>query len=283
MPIIRPYTKQLYSKWSDKPMPSVNLSEATNSLFPSEIIHHVEIENKASNAKYLKGDYDKMHPLIQAAHMAYYDHLPLVITPDTIWHCIASAVAIHVNKHAEELRSTFVDHEGQKEIEIVRPDFQLGQKNPWNEMIDEFAEKIKEHTKKSIGELMQADFSTTTKISRVASQIVLMDAMKSYFRYSCCGGCGIPEIRLTGEKSDWLRVKSKADQILAIIPAFKEWMRSLHEILDEFINVFDNKVDKFFWKSLYTCSFYFLSLFYFCLFLKDLFCWTLKSGLWIYF
>ena len=44
-----------------------------------------------------------MHPLMQAVHLAFYDHLPLILTPDIIWYCISSAVGIHINKNAEEL------------------------------------------------------------------------------------------------------------------------------------------------------------------------------------
>ena len=100
-------------------------------------------------------------------------------------------------------------------------------------------------------DLLQADFSTTTKISRVVSQIVIMDAMQKYFDYTCFGGCGIPEIRIKGDRNDWEKVKSKANRLLEIIPEFTCWIKNLNEILDQFINVFDDKIDNLFWKSIY--------------------------------
>lgn len=118
-------------------------------------------------------------------------------------------------------------------------------------MIDEFSEKIKENTRANLCDVMQADFSTTTKISRVASQIVILDATKSYFKLVVRGGCGIPEIRLQGDKSDWQRIKCKANELIKIIPAFKTWIASVNEIIDHFVDAFDDKIDKLFWKSIF--------------------------------
>ena len=201
----------------------------------------------------LKGS---MHPLAQAVHTAYAEHLPLILTPDSIWYCISSAVATYINKYSEEVRSTFVNHEGKKRIEVVRNDFVLGAKNPWNEVIDEFTEKIKENTNNNIVEKLQADFSTTNKVSRVVSQIVIMDAMQQYFEYYCSTCCGIPEIRLIGEKNDWERIKSRANEFGNVLPKFKEWLVGLNEILDHFINSFDDKIDNVFWNEIYKSVFF---------------------------
>ena len=102
--------------------------------------------------------------------------------------------------------------------------------------------------------LLQADFTTTTKVSRLVSQIVIMDSMQNYFKLVVKGGCGIPEIRLNGDKHDWIKLKAKANKLVEIIPEFKEWIVNLNEILDQFINVYDNKIDNFFWKSIYMCK-----------------------------
>jgi hypothetical protein len=249
MKIIRPYVKKL-ERVENKYSSCINLKEAVAkrvNVYPKHI-HHIEAE---SNGKFLSND---MHPLIQATNTSFYDHLPLVLTPDIIWYCISSAVAVYINKHAEDLRKIFVNHQGKKELLIERPDFFLGKHNPWNEVIDQFVEKIEENTNNDIAIHLKADFTTTTKISAVVSEIVIMDAMKQYFHYSVRGGCGIPEIRLSGEKSDWERIKNKVNKLVDIIPKFKEWTKSLNEIIDQFISVFDDKIDKLFWKSIYHCK-----------------------------
>ena len=193
-----------------------------------------------------------MHPFVQAVHLAYSDHLPLIISPDMIWYLISSGFATHINKHSERLRNTFVNHEGKKTIRIRRDDFRLGSKaNAWHELIDEFCTKIGELTKNDIAEKFVSNFSTTSKDSRVVSQIVLMDAMKKYFEFRCCTRCGIPEIRLLGEKSDWENVKQKSQSIFKLLPEMKIWNENLTEILDHFIGVFDDKVDNEFWNEIY--------------------------------
>ena len=157
-------------------------------------IQYIKTENfpNIEDCKLIKGE---THPLIEAIHMAYVHHLPLILTPDVIWYCISSATATHINLNSEELRNKFVDHEGKKTIQIRRDDFVFGSKtNPWHEVIDEFTQKINAMTKNGIADKLVANFSTTTKESRVVSQIVLMDAMQKYFDYDMCSYCGIPEI-----------------------------------------------------------------------------------------
>lgn len=249
--IIRPYRKTLESKWGQRTLVDVAslMNQLASELNPIRICH-IEAENNDKFLHFSRIEHGR-HPLIQATNEAFYEHLPLVLTPDVIWYCISNAAAIYINENAVEMRNTIVDNKDKKEIVVVRMDFFLGKKNPWHELIDEFSEKIKENTKTSLVDIMQADFSTTTKISRVASQIVILDATKAYFKLVCYGGCGIPEIRLQGEKSDWQRIKSKATSLIAIIPAFKDWIASVNEIMDHFIDAFDDKIDNLFWKSIF--------------------------------
>ena len=256
MKIIIPYENSLEKRDINQKFPPqwgfINLLKKEN----YKKIHYFEAERKE------KIVISESHPLIQAADTAFYNHLPLVLTPDVIWYTISNAVAIYVNKHAKVLRETFVNHEGKKELLVERLDFQLEKNSNWNEIIEEFVEKIKENTKTEFAEYMQTDFTTTSKISRVCSQIVIMDAMQQYFEYTFRCGCGIPEIRLSGEKSDWERVKIKANKLIEIIPKFKEWIEGcLNEVLDQFINAFDDKIDKEFWKSIHhSKSFYTIKL-----------------------
>ena len=195
-----------------------------------------------------------LHPFVEAARMAYSDHLPLVISPDMIWYLITSGAAVHINKNAEKLRTTFVNHQGKQLIEIRRDDFSLDAPNPWNEVIDEFASEISKRTNNGIEEKIVADFTTTSKIARIVSQIVLMDAMKQYFDYRFSTLCGIPEVRLTGTKQDWLNLKTKTNDLIQLLPDLKIWMKSLDEILSNFVDVFNDKIDSTFWNSIFKIS-----------------------------
>ena len=132
----------------------------------------------------------EMHPYIQAVHLAYANHLPLVLTPDMIWHLIASGVAMHVRKNPDRLRHKFVHHQGRETITVRRDDFVLDEMNPWDEAIADFASQITSKTANETGPLFTANFSTTSPESLVASQIVLMDAMEKYFQFAFVTLCG---------------------------------------------------------------------------------------------
>ena len=135
------------------------------------------------------------HPFAQAARDAFYKHYPLTITPDDIWFCIAQGFAHHVNLHAEELRHCFVRHEGKEKLVVDRPDFFLGQPNPWPEVFGSFSEQIAEYVGRNLRDVVVADFSTTTEIHRAATEVALMDAFQGYFEYEVL--C----VRNTGDKT----------------------------------------------------------------------------------
>ena len=194
-----------------------------------------------------------MHPFVEAVNIAYSHHVPLTITPDVIFYLITSATAVHINKNAEKLRKVFVSHEGKINLEVIRDDFVLNSKsNPWHEVIDEFSIQIEKNTNNNVADLLVANFSTTSKDARVVSQMVLMDSMQKYFEYGIQTCCGIPEIRITGCKEDWENIQNKANSILKLMPDLKPWINGgLKEILDHFIGVFDDKIDKSFWNEIY--------------------------------
>ena len=109
--------------------------------------------------------------------------------------------------------------------------------------------------KNDVKNVMVGNFSTTNNISLTVSQMVLMDSMQKYFDYKLTTMCGIPEIRLAGTKQDWEKVKNKTSGVLKLIPDLNVWINgSLFEILDHFINSFDDKIDKEFWNSIYKCN-----------------------------
>src|SRR5262245_17823835 len=76
--------------------------------------------------------------LVQAAHDAFYQHQPLVLSPDAVWFCLAQGFAQHISLNAEALRHRFVRHEGKKKLVVERTDFILGQPNPWPEVFAAF-------------------------------------------------------------------------------------------------------------------------------------------------
>lgn len=223
--------------------------EAISELIQADqsLIQFIDLEAIESNL--LKCS---MHPFVQAIHWAYSYHLPVVISPDMIWYLIASGAALHINKNSEELRYKFVNHSAKQELKVKNDKFVFNdEKNPWYLVINEFATLISNATNNQIADLFVSDFSTTNRQSKIVSQIVLMDSMKKYFDFKFQTACGIPEIRVTGTKSDWTSIRTKSKRLLALLPKLKIWSKTLDEILKNFIDLFANKIDVKFWNQIY--------------------------------
>ena len=62
------------------------------------------------------------HPVLRGYEMAYKNHLPIIISPDIIWTLILQGFALHVQSNSEKLRTSFVDFDGKKKLEIQRED-----------------------------------------------------------------------------------------------------------------------------------------------------------------
>jgi hypothetical protein len=189
------------------------------------------------------------HPFAQAAHDAFYKHYPLIISPDDVWFCITQGFASHVNLNAERLRHHFVKHEGKEKLVVERPDFLLGQSNPWPEVFTSFSDQIADHVGRHLRDLVVADFSTTTAFHRAASEVALMDAFQPYFEYEMLCGCGIPEITLTGAPDDWRDIRRRATELARF--GLDAWIRALLPILDALEATSRGYADPDFWKSFF--------------------------------
>jgi hypothetical protein len=189
------------------------------------------------------------HPVIAALHRAFTQHRPLCLSPDMVWLLLCQGVAHHINLHAEALRSRLVRHQGKARILVRRDDFVKGSpENPWGEVVGEFSARIQEHIGPAHG-LFVPRFSTTGPAERVASEIVLLDAVKSYFRYVLQTLCGIPAVTLEGTVEDWQELAERAREFARF--DLQWWLTSLEPILQEFIAAARGQVRQPFWESIY--------------------------------
>jgi hypothetical protein len=187
--------------------------------------------------------------IVDLVHESFNSHRPLILNPDTIWIPILKGLATHIDKNAEELRKHFVNFEGKKDIIINRDSFIKGQNNPWENCFPEFSAKIADFIGKK-RDLLISNFTTTTELTKIVSEIALMDAMKNYFSYGFSTLCGIPRITLEGTVDDWKNIKQR-------VLIFNEfglswWTNELVPVLDEFINVYSGNINDEFWKSFYN-------------------------------
>ena len=194
----------------------------------------------------------EFHPVVAAVHEAFQEHRPLRISPDAIWLMIAQAVANHVNAHAEELRPKLVRHEGKATIVVRRDDFIKGSpENPWAEVCSEFSGAVRNHVGPA-ADLFTPAFSTTGPAERTAAEIVLLDAVRSYFQYDFQSMCGIPSITLEGTPGDWEALATRAEGFAEF--GLGPWIEILRPILGQFARASRGDVETPFWRSLYKLN-----------------------------
>lgn len=183
-------------------------------------------------------------------YQAYSDHRPFILSPDMIWLLISQGFAQHVNANPESLRGYFVDFSGKQSL-IVESDKKLDDPDlSWEALFPEFTKQIKKNTGDELVELLTCNFSTTTSLEKVASEITIMEAMKSYFEFIVMYvGCGIPEITLEGTPEDWEKVLNKAKGLKKY--KLEWWISELEPLLEEFVKASKGEVNKEFWRNIF--------------------------------
>ena len=180
---------------------------------------------------------------------AYANHQSVTLSPDMVWLVISQGFARYVNAHAEELRPKLVNHEGKMDLAIITNKDLLTENVDWPSLIDDFSSQIDKYTKDGIAKNIISDFTTTGSVERVASQITLMESVKSYFEYIVYRiACGIPTITLQGTVEDWQRVLEKTKCLKQY--GLESWVNTLEPILNEFIQAANGHPNQAFWKSI---------------------------------
>jgi len=191
------------------------------------------------------------HAFFNGMYQAYADHRPFVLSPDMIWLLISQGFARHVNANAESLRHHFVDFSGKLSLLVSSEEIRLYNPNsPWEDVFSEFSKQIAEHTGSEIINLLTSDFTTTTPVEKIASEITIMEAMEPYFEFILFYVvCGIPEITLQGTPEDWLKIWDKTKQLGKYELAW--WTEELEPVLNEFIKASQGQIDKEFWRNMF--------------------------------
>ena len=182
---------------------------------------------------------------------AYASHRPVVLSPDVIWLLISQGFAAHVNLNSEKLRDKLVYHEGKETLQVIADKDLIydADKVDWKYIFSEFENQIRSNTKNKIADVITADFSTTGMTEKIASQITLMESVKSYFEYKVFTiGCGIPDITLTGTPDDWRKIREKARSLKGY--GLDWWIERLDPILKQFVDASQGTVDTEFWMEM---------------------------------
>lgn len=201
--------------------------------------------------------YSQRNGFVDGAVMAYNTHLHLDIRPDDVWISILAQLNIYVNKHAEELRHMFVDHQGQKHLEIfelsdIKGNAKFGV--DWGKFSFKMSKMIADNIKDpSLRQWILPEFTTTTKVDQAVASIMMMATLSKYFTYGCNVSCGLPSVTLLGQKSDWERLAVKAERLATFGDEPKIWFGLLKPILSRFVASFDSpdaEETKDFWQKI---------------------------------
>jgi hypothetical protein len=225
-----------------KPLPTCKTHEALNRLLDRPIEaccdHTADCVQKV-----------KFHPLLAAAHFAFSQHRPLVLSPDMIWVAVVQGLARHVRNHAERLRDRLVAHRGRLDICVERDDLLRGSpENAWDGVIRDLSLAIKKHLGPRYDELAP-DFGTTGPVERTACEVALLDAFQPYFEYRMVCICGIPEITLEGTADDWRRLRDKVEALAAY--DLDWWLPHVRRVCDQFVRAANGDVDLAHWRDIY--------------------------------
>lgn len=191
------------------------------------------------------------HPLIAAAAVAYKQHFPLTLSPDMLWLTILQGVAQHVANQPEAFRSRLVSH--QTKIELVVDTSLNGLPETNTQMLvpcSAFAEAISKHVPQEKRFLLNAEFSTTTDLERIAGAMVVMETYRPYFDYVFRIVCGIPSVTLEGTTADWELLASKVQLLHESDLELTWWTTHLQPLCDQFVRASRGDVDQGHWKNL---------------------------------
>ncbi|XP_020606857.1 uncharacterized protein LOC110045599 [Orbicella faveolata] len=180
--------------------------------------------------------------LFAAVLTAYNNHWKLRTSPDDWWFCVIKRVASAIDRNAkkESVRKMFVDHEGKKTIEVVVPDTSIYTVD-YSWFFDQISKGVQENIRvPEFVDGMTADFSTTTAVQKIVSQITMMTSVQEYFSFGMKCGCGIPAVEMLGTEDDWSKLKSKLKVLRTLLEPIENDLDLPSEWWDVVEKVFSN-------------------------------------------
>jgi len=187
------------------------------------------------------------HKVILGYLNAYFDHCPIKVNPNVIWQLILNLFSKYVNDYSEELRNTFVNFEGKKDLECIRIGTFKDVYKYKDDLIEEFCNKISENIGNELTDILTPNFTTSTKESIIAGKVSIMSTFKKYFNYSIgMASCGIPYILLEGSLEDWKKILEKLKSLSKCGFSTKK----IEEDIIEIINTKEGKINLDFWRKI---------------------------------
>lgn len=192
---------------------------------------------------------------VKAAIEAYNNHHHLKIRPEDIWLAILTQLSAYINAHAEELRGSFVAHEGKKEL-VIEYDTSTRFAVDFADFATKIGIMIQDNViDPELREWILPCFSTTTEHDSVVANIVMMASMQKYFEYFCALACGLPTVTLSGDISDYRLILQRLDKLRSYGKEPTLFADLLTPVIKRFIRSFEHPDDeetKSFWNNIFN-------------------------------
>lgn len=192
---------------------------------------------------------------------AYNHHFNLRTSPDDWWYCVIRRVAMAIDENSKKqaVREMFVDHEGQKELAVEVPATNIYDVD-YSYFFDAISKEVSRNIKiPKYVDCVTADFSSTTLVTRMVSQITLMSSVQEFFKFTMFLGCGIPGIEMTGNEEDWKKLLSKVKILRSLLkPIEKElglkssWWAVVTKVFKNLLETYRGRPDKTWWGHILT-------------------------------
>merc|ERR1719219_2145205 len=212
--------------------------------------------------------------LLSTIYEAYGNHYNLRTGPEDWWYTIIQTVALAIdgNSKSNEVRKFFVQHEGKKELEVIvgPPPLKLDSID-YSWLFDQFSQKIEQNINvPAYVNQMIPDFTTTTSIHRIVSQITLMTSVQEFFEYSMGTLCGIPAIEMKGTAEDWMKLGEKIKELRKTLKPIENaiglgktqyagyhrhggsWWDNVEEIASKLLDTYNGNPDEDWWSRIIT-------------------------------
>jgi len=203
-----------------------------------------------SISPFVKGSSERP-TFIDAVALAYAKHYSLEINPDDIWLMILDGVRLHVKNNREKLKDRFVAPGTDTVVAVLDNSLTLESTHKeWFWTIANLFDSLQAKLPAETGIPLKTKFSTTSPVDNNISRTMTMAVASEYYSYVVYTLCGIPKIKVNGTKDDWKLLKDSFNKLAEQLD-MKWWAKGLNPILDEFINIFDGKINLEHWKGIY--------------------------------
>ena len=204
-----------------------------------------------STSPFIRKSSSKEMSFINLVARAYARHNSIEINPDDIWLTILNGIRLHVKNNRDSLKDRFVSQGADTAIEIRNDSLLLNiTYEKWHGVIADLFDSLQEKIPVETGEPLNVKFSTTSPIDYNISRSLVMAVASEYYTYTWAVACGIPQIKVNGTKLDWCLLKDSFNKLASRLN-LEWWVKELNPILDEFINVFDGKINLIHWRSIF--------------------------------